>query len=1189
MAKKLRDEDLNLNIIVNGDKGKKELGDLEKSTRELTARNKELRIEKEKLIRAGKQETDEFKAVNKEITENNRVLKTNETRMTELRKEIGLTGLTMRQLRSEQTRLKRLMDSATPGTEQWKLYRTQLDKVESQMGKVRNGGERMHMSLGKMADGFNRYFAMASVWIASLTGVVLGFKKASNAFAEFDDQVADVRKTTGLTKDEVLELDKTLEKIDTRSSQEELLGLARVAGKLGITGVEDIEGFVRAADQIKVALTEDLGGDVEQSVNEIGKLTDIFGLEKEFGIERSIVKVGSAINSLGAASTANEGYIVEFTKRVAGIAPSAGISIDKVLGLAATLDQFGQTSEVASTVISQVLPDMFKDTATYAGIAKMSVTDFKDLLNKDANEAMIRFLQGLNGNNGGLAEMTAKLDGLGLEGKRSISVLGVLANNTNTLREQQALSAKEFEKGTSLLNEFNIKNETMQARLDKSKDDLARITVELGQNLSPALLVSTSGVTYFIRALSAGFRIFNQYYPVIISATAAVIAYTIALKLNTIEKRAAFLTTKLGTAIEASYAAVKALVTGKIKLATIAQRAWNAAVASNPIGAILAVVIAVGAAIWQYSKNTNQAAAARKALNDVELTSLQNTIEQKVQLEHLLRIAKDEKRSLDERKAALDELNKISPEYFGNLKLETINTEAAKKATDDYIKSIEQKARVQAAQEMLVDLEKDRIKAVKEGTDVEVKWYQTLWNATKSFGNMAVFANNQATSSVKNLTKAEKDYLDVKNTLTAIIDKGNKPGAETPIGTRKTIGDQVLEWDGKVWKLVQNVDGGGGSGSPDGTVSNALDVAHASELLRLKQYYADKEQLEKEYKARLLASELAYLRIKESLEPDQLKKIELQSQIIDKQKEYTAALKDALPELMKTHDGTEGLNAKLLEETKLLSSAAKKQAQAGDELEKMAEKQKGLAEMYSGTIGQISEGIYEMTSGTEDAFKSFAKNILIFALEQLKLQAEIAIAGTTIQGLASLNPAMMFVAAAKIVAIEAVFAGIEGLVNNAFTSDKKSKTKGYASGGYALEETYRVAEQGPEFIASNPAVRNPEVKQFLDIFDYYQRTGQISKLNTKMILANLPVQQMYVGGYSNSPSTRYAAQGTLLPERAAVDGSDPALTAAINLNTQAIALLMKNGVSFPMVAGIKKMKDLDDLLSQTGMGGFKKQ
>ena len=92
------------------------------------------------------------------------------------------------------------------------------------MGKVRAGSKTMQFSIGKMADGFNRYFSMITVWVASLTGIIFGFKKASNAFAEFDDKVADVQKTTNLTKEEVLDLDKSLQKIDTRTAQDDLWG-----------------------------------------------------------------------------------------------------------------------------------------------------------------------------------------------------------------------------------------------------------------------------------------------------------------------------------------------------------------------------------------------------------------------------------------------------------------------------------------------------------------------------------------------------------------------------------------------------------------------------------------------------------------------------------------------------------------------------------------------------------------------------------------------------------------------------------------------------------------------------------------------------------------------------------------------------------------------------------------------------
>ncbi|MBV5313825.1 MAG: phage tail tape measure protein [Prolixibacteraceae bacterium] len=1246
MGKKLRDEDLNLNIIVNGDKGKKELGDLEKSTRDLTVRNKELREEKQKLIRAGQQESEAFKRITKEITENNATLKTNETRMAALRKEIGITGLTMAQLRSEQTRLKRLMDSSTPETEQWKLFKNQLAAVDGQMAKLKGGGQKMQLSIGKMADGFNRYFGMISVWVASFTGVVLGFKKASQAYAEFDDKVADVQKTTGLTKEEVLDLDKSLQELDTRTAQQGLLDLAKVAGKLGISAQEDVEGFVRAADKIAVALTEDLGGNIEESVNDMGKLVDIFKLKDEFGMEQSLIKVGSAINSLGAAGTANEGYIVEFTKRMAGVAPAADISIDKVMGLGATLDQFGQTSEISSTTISAVWTDMFKAPGEYAKIAGMSLKDFNDLLNTDSNEAFIKFLTGLKGNNGGLSEMATKLDGLGLEGKRSISVLGVLANNTETLRTQQKLSADEFEKGTSLINEFNIKNETMQARLEKSRKDLDLMTRELGSNLSPAMLVSTNGVTYFIKGLSAGIKIFKEYYPLIVSSAIAVTAYTIALRVSTAEKKASFLATKLGAAMEATYGTIKGIVTGKINLATVAQRAWNVAVAQNPIGAILAVVVAVGAAIWQYSKTVNAATAAQKALNELETRALQNTVEQKQEMEKWLDIARDKNRSIDERTAAVAALNKLSPEFLGNLTLEKINTEAADEATKNYIKSIEQKARVQAAQEMLTELEKERIKAVREGSDVELSTMQQVWNSVSSLGNIHALTAKNIVSGIKNQTKAEKEYLEQKKALSKIIGDGSKTDPGTPIGTRKTIGDQVLEWDGTNWKLVQELGNGGGSGG--GELSEAekkarakayqdIEILQRKEVNAIKQKLLDKQISEEEANAQILQKETEFLTKKIALQKKYGEDYtDTESAILDKslkaaeeldkksadarKKEQEKALKalesreDAELNVIKKQladrlidedtaeqlllqkeidflnerialkkqygEDTAELEGQILDKVnKIADNAAKGNADrekaladlrkdyADEDVVREQEKAAALAELdrvtkngsliseeeyqklktgitekyederfkkiraYLDATQQILGGLSDFFSARKDAELAKAgdnaKKKEQIEKKYAKKQQAIAIGQAVISG----AQAVLELWAAKSTIPEpanSIYKGVMSALIVATTGAQIAKIKGqsFYTGGYTGgNRKYKptgIVHEG-EFVNNQEGVNNPDVRQFLDVFDYYQRTGQISKLNTKTILASIPTKQMYTGGFASGNNKQTAS------------------------------------------------------------------
>lgn len=92
---------------------------------------------------------------------------------------------------------------------------------------------------------------------------------------EYSDLIASVRKTTGLSEQSVEDLTDALGDIDTRTARKELLEMAKVAGKLGITAQQDVEGFVRAFDQINVALGEDLGGPEEVS-RKLGKLMTSF-------------------------------------------------------------------------------------------------------------------------------------------------------------------------------------------------------------------------------------------------------------------------------------------------------------------------------------------------------------------------------------------------------------------------------------------------------------------------------------------------------------------------------------------------------------------------------------------------------------------------------------------------------------------------------------------------------------------------------------------------------------------------------------------------------------------------------------------------------------------------------------------------------------------------------------------------
>ena len=495
---RLKKEILELDIVVNGDEARKAILDqtyVINNEREAIQRLEKSRTSLEK---SNKKNTSEYRELQKEIKNHTSALSDAQKKLDKLNSAQSLTTMTMNELNRRARSLRSALNSAVPGSENFKklqsalhLVTTRLTEMRSQIKSTDNSLWHMlrtqsDLTINLQAIGqlFSRFHHSVSLFV--------------DAYRKQDEAMADAMKTTNLTKEEVKGLNEELQKLDTRTAQNELLGLARIGGKLGISGEEDLLAFVRAADKINVALKDDLGGDAETAIATVGKLVDIFQLSNIYGLEDALIKTGSAINDLGMASTANEGYVVDFTSRLAGIAPNANISITKILGLGATLDKYGQQAETAGTAIGQTIMAMFSRTESFASIAKMSLKEFSDLLNNDVNEALLRVLEGMN-DGGGLSSVVKAMDEMHLNGQRASTILGTLSKNVDELRSQQELANQAFSEGSSLQDEFNVKNTSATAILEKHKKEIEKNVVAIGEQLLPvangAIAIGSTGLS----------------------------------------------------------------------------------------------------------------------------------------------------------------------------------------------------------------------------------------------------------------------------------------------------------------------------------------------------------------------------------------------------------------------------------------------------------------------------------------------------------------------------------------------------------------------------------------------------------------------------------------------------------------------------------------------------------------------
>ncbi len=469
MSKRITDEKLNVEMSVNGiNKTQAEISKIQTSIRGLKEENEELAAAKRKLIAEGKRESQTYKDLTKEQQKNRSSIDDYTKQQKKLQTQLGLTGLTTGQLEKRQKSLRAQMKNFVFGTPEWKKLNVELQETNARLGRVRGEMNETGGVMSRMKKSFGGFGSLV-LGGAGIMAAWNGVKKLVSVNAELSDSQANVRKTTGLTEAAVGSLTNSLKKFNTRTPVTELLALAEEAGRLGKTSVKDIEAFVLTADKISVALGDDLQGDINENVQLIGKLSTQYKVGEKYGGDfgKSMERVGSAINEVASSGANQAGFLVDYLKRLSGISNQTNISADAQLGYAAALDEAGQSVEVSGTTMSKIIVDMYKDADQYAKIAGVSTEEFSNLLKTDANEALLIFLEGLNGNSEGFEQMTKKMDGLKLEGARSVAVLSSLAANTDNVRAKQEIANKAIIEATSLTQEFNVKNENAAGNLEK--------------------------------------------------------------------------------------------------------------------------------------------------------------------------------------------------------------------------------------------------------------------------------------------------------------------------------------------------------------------------------------------------------------------------------------------------------------------------------------------------------------------------------------------------------------------------------------------------------------------------------------------------------------------------------------------------------------------------------------------------
>jgi TP901 family phage tail tape measure protein len=343
--------------------------------------------------------------------------------------------------------------------------KAEFQKMSKSLKDLQNdvkGVGGVFQNIGKEIKGFG-ILAAGYLGFDWLTSSISGIIKNN---AQLSDSLADIRKTTGMTEAEARKLNTAFGQINTRTAAKELRNIAIVGGQLGIAK-GDIFGFTVAVDKMNVALGDEFTGGAEEVTKAMGGLRNIFTDIKTDKVDQDLLHIGNAINELASKGAATGPVVSDFANRIGGVGVTLGLTSGQVLGLSATLQELNVSTERGGTAVTRILQKMTTNTSEFAKVAGLPVKEFTELVNKDLYGAFVKVVEGSKKGNVSATEFGETLDSLGVDGAGASEVFAKLGNNTGLLNEKVGLANTSLKGTSSIMNEFNMKNQTLGADLEK--------------------------------------------------------------------------------------------------------------------------------------------------------------------------------------------------------------------------------------------------------------------------------------------------------------------------------------------------------------------------------------------------------------------------------------------------------------------------------------------------------------------------------------------------------------------------------------------------------------------------------------------------------------------------------------------------------------------------------------------------
>lgn len=617
-------------------------------------------------------------------------------------------------IKADLRRLNKEIDSMTIGSKEYVAQTRKIQTLRSVLSQHQAGLRgvdtqirKNSLSMGKMVDGFNKYFGVITTGIAAVSALMITFNSMKKNRNEKESAAANLKALTGLDDKSIVWLTKQAEELSQsmtsagvriQASSKEILEAYMLVGSAKPDLLQNKTALAAVTKEALVLATA-AKMDVKEAVDGITMAMNQYGAAA--GDAARYTNVLAAGSKYGSASVQSQ--TTSIIK--AGVAAStARVPIEQLVGSIQALAEKGIKDEIAGTQ----LKTFFIRLETGARETRPSVVGLQKALEtlkaQELDSAEIQKRFGLE---------TYSVAKAMIDGVEKVKSYTKAVTDTSVATEQA-----------------RINSNTTEAKMAQMRNELTEAGIRLVDRLAPAMGLLVTHFSRFIKVLPDVIDSFRDYGSVLAWFTATIL-------LNVAAKKAEVLWTTRATVAQGEYAGavlltglrhrmalaasfafrtVVLLLTGRVKEAVLAFKALNRVMLTNPYVMILSAAVALGYGIYKLIEYTHRETEAMRLqrqahqdMADVQTQATNATSGRIAKIRILTAVIHDNTRSLSDRRAAIEQLARIVPGYTAQIDKEGRVIAETTANVKNYIKELRNLALEQAMTEKLTALEGQKL------------------------------------------------------------------------------------------------------------------------------------------------------------------------------------------------------------------------------------------------------------------------------------------------------------------------------------------------------------------------------------------------------------------------------------------------------------------------------------------------